>query len=303
MLRGFVPDVVVSHAVSGLYVGRAVAGWRGAHLIVSDHSGGTLSNRRELMVRLMRQQVDLVVTVASGQTRAWMERGYPRQRIVTVPNGVETPKVAESKAAIRRELKIPDGAVVATLVASFRRLKRIPDFIDAVSRVRGSHPELVGLVVGDGPERPAIESAAAGNRAIRLLGHRDDVPRILKAADMLVLTSEYEAAPMAILEAMAAGLPVIATDVGSVREMIADGASGLLVSPCTPDQLTSKLALLAGDATLRRAMGRAAMQQHRQSWTAERMIEDYARLISHPGGLEDMCSFRAWRCNKTAGRG
>lgn len=281
LLRGFRPDVVVSQSPSGLYVGWAVTRWRGASLIFSEHRqiGFSLTRRRELMVRLIRRSIDLVVVVAPGQTQAWIDRGYPGERAVVIPNGVERADVLEPRSAIRLELGIPDGRVVATLVASLRPEKRVTDFVSAVRRARESYPELMGMIVGDGSDRPAIEAAVDGDSAIRLLGHRDDVPRILKAADVFVLCSQYEASPIAVLEAMSAGLPVVALDVGAVGDMVEDGQTGFLVSPGAPELMASKLAQLIGDPDLRRAMGTAGERRYLESWDAELMVERYATVI------------------------
>lgn len=283
MLRGFAPEVVVSRCLSGLYVGWAVARWRRSPLIFNDHLqvGLDLSSRQEAMVRLTRRWLDRVVVVAGGQCEAWINRGYRRDRVVIVRNGVEIPNVTESRVAIRRELDIPDSSVAAVFVASLRPEKRVRDFVAAVRRVREKHPKLIGLVVGDGPDRSALTGAAAGASAIRVLGYRDDVSRILKAADVFVLSSDYEAAPMAILEAMASGLPIVATDVGAVREMVGDSETGLLVPPRTPAALAASLARLVDNAQMRRAMGQAGMQRHRERWDADLMIAGYARVLEH----------------------
>ena len=281
-LRGFVPDAIVTRGVSGLYIGHAIARWRGARHIFNEHRqvGLPLSRRRETMVRVIARRLDLVVTVTADQAGIWTARGYPPQRIAVVDNGVQTPTVTDSRAVIRAELGVPGTAVAAVLVASMRPEKRIADFVTAVLRARDQHPELVGIVVGDGPDRPAIEHAAAQNPAIRLLGHRDDVSRILKAADVFVLASEYEAAPMAILEAMAAGLPIISTAVGGIPDMVQHGVSGLLVAPRAPHELASALAQLAGDVELRRALGEAGGLRHRERWSAKLMIDRYAAILA-----------------------
>lgn len=281
LLRGFRPDVVVSQSPSGLYVGWAVTRWRGAPLIFSEHRqiGFSLTRRRELMVRLIRRWIDLVVVVAPGQTQAWIDRGYPAERAVVIPNGVERAEVPEPRSAIRLELGIPDGTVVATLVASLRPEKRVTEFVRAVRSARESYPELMGVIVGDGPDRLAIEAAVNGDGAIRLLGHRDDVPRILKAADLFVLCSQYEASPIAVLEAMSAGLPVVALDVGAVGDMVEDGQTGFLVPPGAPELMASKMAQLVTDPDLRRAMGSAGERRYLENWDAELMVQRYATLI------------------------
>jgi glycosyltransferase involved in cell wall biosynthesis len=281
LLRGFRPDVVVSQSPSGLYVGWAVTRWRGARLIFSEHRqiGLSLTPRRELMVRLIRRWIDLVVVVTPGQIQAWIDRGYPPERAVVIPNGVERADPPEARSAIRLELGIPDGAVVATLVASLRPEKRVTEFVHAVRSARALHPELLGLIVGDGSDRPAIDAAVNGDSAIRLLGHRDDVPRLLKAADVFVLSSQYEASPVAVLEAMSAGLPVVAYDVGAVGDMVEDGQTGFLVSPGAPELMASKLAQLTSDSDLRRALGAAGQRRYLERWDAELMVERYATVI------------------------
>ncbi len=249
--------MVVSQSPTGLYVGWAVTRWRGAPLIFNEHRqiGFSLTRRRELMVRLIRRWIDLVIVVAPGQTQAWIDRGYPAERAVVIHNGVERAEVLDHRSAIRFELGISDGSVVATLVASLRPEKHVTEFVRAVRSARESYPELMGMIVGDGPDRPAIEAAVDGDSAIRLLGHRDDVPRILKAADVFVLSSQYEASPIAVLEAMSAGLPVVALDVGAVGDMVEDGQTGFLVTPGAPELMASKLTALISDPGLRRAMG------------------------------------------------
>jgi glycosyltransferase involved in cell wall biosynthesis len=281
MVRGFRPGAILSRGINGLYVGQALASLRRARHLYNDHRqvGLALSPRREAMTRLIARRLDRVVVVTADQAAVWRARGYPPERVLVVANGVATPSVPESREVIRRELGLPDGAVVALVVAMLRAVKRIPDFVEAVLKARAAHPELIGLVVGEGAERPAIERAVGDTGAVRLLGERGDVPRLLKAADVFVLPSEYEAAPMAILEAMAAGLPVIATNVGGVPEIVVDRTTGLLVSPRAPAELAARLVELAADAALRARLGSAGAQRHRARWDAQVMIDSYARIL------------------------
>jgi glycosyltransferase involved in cell wall biosynthesis len=230
------------------------------------------------MVKVIVKQLDLVIAVSEAQSGAWLDRGYPADRIVVVANGVEAHTVCGSRLEVRRELGIPDSAVVALLAARLRPEKRVPDFVRAVVRARETHPELIGLIAGDGPDRPAVE-AARERDAVRLLGHRDDIPRLLEAADIFVLASEYEAVPMAILEAMAAGLPVVATTVGGVPEIIEHGSTGLLVAPRDPEAMAVSLAELAAGHGLRAAMGRAGAERHRENWNVDTMVKGYVQLL------------------------
>ena len=224
-----------------------------------------------------------MIVVSEDQCAGWLEYGCPRERIVVIPNGVQPVAPLEAGAEIRASLSIPESAVVALIVASLRPVKRVPDFVRGVRTARERCPELLGVVVGDGAERPAVLDAAGGDPAIRLLGHRDDVARILAAADMLVLTSAHEAWPMAILEGMAAGLPVVATRVGGVGKLVANGETGLLVAPGDRGALAEALVRLTRDPELRVAMGRAGQRRCLEHWGAERMIDAYLDV------LRDVC--------------
>jgi glycosyltransferase involved in cell wall biosynthesis len=282
LLRRFSPDVVVSRGVSGLYVGQLVSRLRHARHVYNEHRqvGLVLSRRREAMTSLLARRLDLVVVVSAEQAGAWQRRNFPAARIRVIANGVEPAPPPASRAQLREELQIPAAAVVALLVARLRPEKRVPEFVRAVQRARESSPQLIGLIAGDGPDRPAVTAALAGDPTIRLLGHRDDVPRLLQAADVFVLTSDFEALPMAILEAIAAGLPVLATRVGSVADVVLDGYTGRLVAAGDWDALARGLTELAGDADLRRRMGSAAASLHRERWQASAMIDRYAEVLA-----------------------
>lgn len=282
LLRRFSPDVVVSRGVSGLYVGQLVSRLRRARHVYNEHRqvGLVLSRRREAMTSLVARRLDLVVVVSAEQAGAWQRRKFPAARIRVIANGVEPSPPPASKTELREGLEIPAAAVVALLVARLRPEKRVPEFVRAVQRARESSPQLIGLIAGDGPDRPAVTAALAGDPSIRLLGHRDDVHRLLQAADMFVLTSDFEALPMAILEAIAAGLPVLATRVGSVADVVLDGHTGRLVAAGDWDALARGLTELAGDADLRRRMGLAASSLHRQRWQASAMIDGYADVLA-----------------------
>lgn len=281
ILRRFAAQAIVSRGVNGLYIGHLIARWRGAGHAYNDHVqiGLALSQRREAMVSFLAPRLDLVIGVADEQTSAWLRRGCRAERIRIIPNGVPVPSVSEDRSAIRRELDIPETAVVAVLVAGLRAVKRVPDFVRAVQLARATAPDLVGVIVGDGPERASVQAAIGDSAAVRLLGHRDDVPRILRAADIFTLSSQLEAAPMAILEAMAMGLPIVSTDVGVISELLEPGRSGLLVPPGGVAELSAALARLASDAGLRGAMGAQAAARHRARWDAARMIDDYATAL------------------------
>lgn len=282
LIRSFAPKVVVSQGVSGLYVGHVVAKLRHAVHVHNDHRqvGMALSRRRETMVRMLARHVDWVILVSNAQADSWLaQRSLPPDRVEVIANGVRTQRASASRAEVRAALGLSDGSVLALLVASLRPEKRPGDFVAAVRQARRSAPDLVGWVAGDGPERQTLETTTRSSDGVRLLGHRDDVPRLMQAADIFVLTSDYEAVPMAILEAMAAGLPVVATRVGDIPNVVIDGETGRLVTPGRPDELARHLVDLAANHELRRELGAAGARAHRAQWDAETMIDRYAAFL------------------------
>ena len=134
--------------------------------------------------------------------------------------------------------------------------------VRALAAVHGSPFETV--VVGDGPDRPAVEEEVRRlglERAVELVGERDDVPELLATADLFVLSSRSEGLPLSILEAMAAGLPVVASRVGGIPEVVVDGETGLLVPPGDPQRLADAVERLLADPSLRRRLGEAGRRR------------------------------------------
>lgn len=283
LVQRFSPDLVVSRAVNGLYVGEAIAVSRGAAHVHNDHTpvGAPWSTRRALMGRSVARRLALVILVSEDQRDPWLRLGCPSDRIVVIANGVDTVTRLRGQDELRRDLGLPPSSVVAVSLASLTPRKHVDDFVRAIIEAQRRHPELLGVVVGEGPERPVVERVAAGNPAIHVLGLRDDVGRILQAADMLVLTSEAEALPMAIIEGMAAGLPVIATQVGGVPGMVDDGETGLLIPPRDPAALVSAIVRLASDRDSRVTMGRMAAKRCSERWDAASMVDAYADAFEH----------------------
>ena len=174
---------------------------------------------------------------------------------------------------------------------SVGRLRAPKDFITLARALARLEPgSFRASLVGDGPDRSMIEAEleqlGLGDR-VRLLGDRSDVPRLLAAADVFVCSSRSEGMPVSIIEAMAVGLPVVASAVGGVPEMVDDERTGLLVAPGAAAALADALARLIGDRTLREQMGRAgrkdALQRYDLPPFRRAHLELYARLLEERG--------------------
>jgi glycosyltransferase involved in cell wall biosynthesis len=181
----------------------------------------------------------------------------------TIANGVETERFAIDLtelelAAIRSDLGVAGKRFVLTTVGRLHPQKGHRYLIEAVPSILAQFPETVVLVAGEGALREEIEEqiARAGlNDAVRLIGARQDMPRIYAITDILVLASLWEGMPNVALEAMAAGVPVVATNVDGTGEAVLDGETGLLVPPTDPPALARAICTLLGDSNLRGRMG------------------------------------------------
>ncbi|WP_341351287.1 glycosyltransferase family 4 protein [Nocardioides convexus] len=175
------------------------------------------------------------------------------------------------------------GELDALWLGLMEPVKRVPDLVAATARL----PQVRLTLVGDGPERERVEAAvaAAGSaERVSFAGFQADPAPYLRAADVFVLCSAAEACPMALLQAMACGTPVVATRVGGVPEIVRHGVDGFLVDPGQPEQIRSALGWLAADLPLRRAMSVSARRRVLERFGAERMVEDllgvYARTTA-----------------------
>jgi glycosyltransferase involved in cell wall biosynthesis len=219
-----------------------------------------------------------VIAVSESARTAYLGSGAgdPR-RVVVLRNGIGGRPAPGSGVAVREELGLAPDDLVVGIVSSLRPEKAHDVAIAAVGLLRPRFPALRLLVVGQGPLRSEIERAAAplGDRVV-LAGYRPDVMAVLDAVDALLHPSRHDALPTAILEAMACSVPVVATNVGGIAELVVDGVTGSLVgAPPVAADLAAALAALLADRALRRRMGTAG----RDRVEAEFSIDRWARRM------------------------
>jgi glycosyltransferase involved in cell wall biosynthesis len=232
--------------------------------VVSYHATGNPEDGRQVPVYLLPllRRMDLILAVAESHKEYLVRvEGLPRDRIRVIHNGVDTeayrPARGTERTEIRSALGLADDAIVFMAVSSLKPLKRLDLLLNAAApTLRRENARLV--IVGRGPERDRLTRLAEESRIadrVVFTGMRDDVDTMLRAADVLVLSSRTEAFPNVVLEAMATGLPVVTTDVGSVREMAVHEASALIVPPEDESALGAAIERIAGDAALRGRLG------------------------------------------------
>jgi glycosyltransferase involved in cell wall biosynthesis len=203
--------------------------------------------------------------------------GFHSSRVAVIPNGIPLPaaRSPDGRARLRRELGAGDDTLVIGTIARLDPVKDLGILLRAAALLP-SLPFLV-VLIGDGSERHALERLTRElgiDRHVRFLGHRDDARQWLDAYDIFVNSSISEGVSLTILEAMGAGLPVVATAVGGTPEVIAAG-TGELVPPRSPAALADALARLGRDPEARRTLGAAARARVAARYTIERMVADY----------------------------
>jgi glycosyltransferase involved in cell wall biosynthesis len=286
---GSLPGAVVTRGVSPQLVGEAIARRAGAAHVLNEHTPLTaagellpLRSHQTALTRLVAPRVDRVIAVSERQIEPLLGRGYRGDRIVVVPNGLfeADVRVRSRREDTRRELGFEEDDFLVLCVANLRPEKGVSAFVEAVTSARRQVPRLHGLLVGDGPERAALEARTGGGEEVRLMGSRGDVPDLIAACDALCLLSEAEALPMSILEAMALARPVVTTDVGGTVEAVAHAQTGLVVAPRDIGAAAAALARLAAQPEWARELGARGQERQRRLFAGEAMVDGYQRALA-----------------------
>lgn len=222
------------------------------------NQGYWMGSRRELLLqRTVNRWVSLFLANCAN-TREWLMavEHLPPERIRVVYNGLEPDRFLVDPAAAREEarrrLGFPEGTTVVGAVANLRPVKGLDIFLQAAGLLRSCAPAARFVVVGDGPERRRLEhlcQALGLSERVSFLGKREDVPELLPGFDVGVLPSRSESFSNALIEYLAAGLPVVCTDVGGCREAVEDGTNGFVVPEGDPAALAEGIARALGDGS------------------------------------------------------
>jgi glycosyltransferase involved in cell wall biosynthesis len=280
-LREHRADVVHTHNPLPLIYGAPAARLAGAAAIHTKHGINPGSRGHRMLRRAAAQLTHAFVAVSdTTEAQAREQHDAPERRLTMIANGIRLDRYhpdPAARAATRAELGLGDAWVVGTV-------GRMDDFKNQSLLVRAMAPLLgkdVRLVlVGDGPSRSIVEAEVAklpDPSCVVLTGRRMDVPRIVPAFDVFALSSKSEGLPLVVPEAMAAGLPIVATAVGGLPSVIEEGTTGLLV-PVDEAALRTALKRLIDDRALAAAMGAKARETALLRYSSERMVEAYLEL-------------------------
>lgn len=258
------------------------AGWMaGVPTIRTEHLPYVLTDEEQKQEHMLSiGLVDRTIFVSEATYESYRREGACGRRAVTIRNGIATPRPARSRAETRAMLRIPDDRMVVVTVARFTPQKGYRHLLAAASEVLTRFPDAVFVLIGDGPDKPAMEALAAEidiAAPVLFLGARDDVPDLLAAADVFVLASLFEGLPLVILEAMALALPIVATRIGGTSEALgADYA--WLVEPGDPAGLAQALIDALEDRAARQRLGARNRRRYEHEFRAERMASETAAL-------------------------
>ena len=273
-------DLIHAHNGTALFYGALAARLaRRPRLVFTAHDHTVPQVRSRPLQHLLGRTTACAVAVSElGRRELLGVTGFDPDRVIVVHNGVHNgvhnslhAGARPERSAARVALGVPTDAEVAGTVARLHPEKNVPGLVRAFSLLAAARPRAHLLIAGDGPVRAARRALAedAGLQSrVHLLGERSDVGRILAALDVFVLASEREGLPLAVLEAMGAGLPVVATD----------GVTGRLVRPGDAEALASSVADLLSDADRARELGRRGREVFLAGFTADRMAAAYGRV-------------------------
>ncbi|MCZ6597225.1 MAG: glycosyltransferase family 4 protein [Planctomycetota bacterium] len=307
-LRSGGVDVVHLHSGRATWLGGLAARWAGLPAVSTRRMDRRV--KRNWRTRLIYERLVMrAVAISPAVAECLRAGGVDPRRTRTIPSSVDPRALepARGRADTRQELGVAEDEVLLLVLAALVRRKGIDVLLDALTRVHdarvlpgsggilpgsggilpGSGGILPGsggirlVVAGEGPERAALEeqaSRAGLDGRVAFLGRREDKGDLLAACDVLVLPSRREGLGVAALEAMAAARAVVATRVGGLAEVVADGRTGLLVEPGDPDALAHALERVVGDPELRASLSAAGPERVAEGYLPEQMVSSYEEL-------------------------
>ena len=256
-------------------------------IITAIHSTISLERmlRKYFINKLLIRFVDKIIAVGTNQREYLIQREhFPPEKITVIFNGVDIDKYQGdvNKENKKRELGISRNYKVVGLIGRLHACKRHDIFLRAARLVVQQYPNVIFSIVGDGEERRNIETLIEKldlGQHVRMLGFRRDIIEITKILDISVLSSDTEALPMTIIESMASHVPVVATEVGSVPDLIMNGENGILIPPHSPERLAEAILRILNNEPLAHKMGENGYHIAYTKFSVESMVANYERLF------------------------
>ncbi len=283
------PDLVHTWLFAANAYGRGAAILSGVkHLVAAERCVDPWKGWQELTIdRYLARRTRRIVANSPAVRDFYVARGLPAEKFTVIPNGVAAPRPpVVSREELLAELGLPAGAQLIGLVGRLWLQKRVKDAIWAADLLKVIHDDVHLLILGDGPHRARLQrfrdQCEIADR-VHFLGHRDDAARFMPHFDILWSTSGYEGQSNAIMEAMSAGVPVVATDVPGTRDLVVDDQTGFFFAVGDRAALARHTNALLGDADLAKRLGNAGRQRMSEEFAVEKMVERYVELYREMG--------------------
>ncbi len=305
LIRTYRPEILHTHTAKAGTLGRLAALFSGrarppvvvhtfhGHVLRGYFGPASTTFYRSLERALARFTTRLVAVSPEVRDELVSLGVAPPEKFSVIRLGLDLERRVpggEGDDALRRELGIAPASFVVGWVGRMTAIKRVPDLLAAFAALRDRGVDARLCLVGDGPDRELLERRARElgvSEETLFVGYRRELGAYYELFDVLVLTSANEGTPVVAIEALAAGTPVVATDVGGVSDVVSDGVDGMLVAAGDVEAVASALERLAGDRVLARQMGEQGARHVRERYRVERLVEDvdalYRELLAQAG--------------------
>lgn len=278
------PDLVHTWMFAANTYGYAAARLSGVKkIVIAQRCVDPWKGRGQLALdRAISRRCSAVAVNSQGVYDFYVGHGAPADRVRLIPNGVPVPPASDlDRKTLLSELELPEDSRLIGLVGRLWPQKRVKDAIWAADLLKVIHNNTHLLIVGDGPQRDLLwrfRDLVRIRDRVHFLGARDDVPRLMPHFDVLWSTSGYEGQSNVVLEAMASGVPVVATDIPGTRELVADGETGFLVPVGHRAGFTKYTDRLLNDPEMASRLSTAAKNRVKNEFSVDKMIERYVEL-------------------------
>lgn len=302
LIRKFRPQILHTHTAKAGTVGRLAAWLAGVPVVVHTFHGHVfrgyfppLKSRVLMSVeRWLARRTDRLIAVSNRVRGELLDLGIGNVgQFITIPLGLDLKAFLSCeriRGQLRAELGIHAGVPLVGIVARLVPIKRHECFLQSAGEIIRRYPESRFVLVGDGERREELKDLAGHlglEGRVHFLGWRDDLDRVYADLDVVALTSRNEGFPVSLIEAMASGVPVVATRVGGVPDLVEDGVTGLLVPCDDPTSLAAAVSGLLADPERRRTLGQSGRQRVYPAFSAERLLQDmdalYTELLVEKG--------------------
>ena len=291
-LKRLRPDVVHTWGETANFCCRSTALAAGVKTLIASEQGidPHISGPRWMIDRWLARRTSRIVAVSPHVRDFYVAGGLPAEKFAVIPNGVPlvsgeiaaaSTQGGPNRSALLAELGLPPGARLIVSLGALKQHKRLKDLIWATELLRNIRDDFHLLIVGDGPQREALKryrDLVQIRDRVHFLGPRDDAAAILTQCDLLWLSSAYEGLSNSVMEALAAGIPVVASDIPGVRELVTNGEHGILVPVGDRAAFARYANKLVNDADLRSKLGAAGRERMQREFSVGSMVNHYAAL-------------------------